>query len=454
MTPQQLISFLTQKILKLEADINGLKNENEKLNKELSEYKIKKNSGNSSMPPSSDMSKPKRNQSLRRKSGKKAGGQYGHPGKTLEWNENPDEFLEHVPNTCGQCGENLIDKRKQYVESRQVIDIPPIKVICTEHQIFSKRCSCGHINCGEFPASVQSIVQYGSNIEAMIAYLHTRQYIPYKRMHEFFECIMNLKISTGGLNHILQRFVKKCTPQYDAIKDRVEEAFSIGSDETGAVVNGDKGWFWTWQNKFFTYIVYSGTRGFITVENLFKDGLLNAIINHDCLAAQFKCKAKGHQACTSHLSRELIYLFALYDSKWAEKLNALINESIELKRELKASDYNENMPERNKLERRLTKLLKEEIPKKHEKIITFQNRLIKYRDSILLFLYHEDVPPDNNGSERAIRNIKVKQKVSGQFKSEKGARDFAVLRSIIDTAIKSGKEVFQELVNIANLAPE
>ncbi|MCK4345552.1 MAG: transposase [Bacteroidales bacterium] len=89
--------------------------------------------------------------------------------------------------------------------------------------------------------------------------------------------------------------------------------------------------------------------------------------------------------------------------------------------------------------------------KNHKELVTFQNRLIKYREFIFTFLYHPKVPPDNNASERAIRNIKVKQKVSGQFKSPNGAFGFAVLRSVTDTIIKSNQNVLNSLKIIANL---
>ena len=76
--------------------------------------------------------------------------------------------------------------------------------------------------------------------------------------------------------------------------------------------------------------------------------------------------------------------------------------------------------------------------------------MIKYKPFIFTFLHFNDVPPDNNGSERAIRNVKVKLKVSGQFKSDHGADTFAVLRSVIDTAIKNGQNALQALTAIAN----
>ena len=90
----------------------------------------------------------------------------------------------------------------------------------------------------------------------------------------------------------------------------------------------------------------------------------------------------------------------------------------------------------------------------HSKARTMQKKLLNHQQSILYFLYHPKVPPDNNGAERAIRNIKVKQKISGQFKSEDGANSFAVLRSLIDTTIKSGQNVLNALSLIAKFGTE
>lgn len=144
----------------------------------------------------------------------------------------------------------------------------------------------------------------------------------------------------------------------------------------------------------------------------------------------------------------------LYNHKWSRVLKLLLQKAIRLKRQMTRADYLTNIPERSQIEKWLEYLLNYKLPKDKSELISFQNRLIKHRAYILTFLYRYEVPPDNNASERAIRNIKVKQKVSGQFRSEDGASYFAVLRSITDTAIKNGQNVLDTLFTIAKLQTE
>jgi transposase len=423
------------------------------LEAELAQYRTPKNSGNSSLPPSTDFAPPKRNQSLREKSDKKPGGQPEHEGHTLQMKEQPDEIIEHKPCLCGKCGKDLAGMPEEFIEERQVVEIPPVKPVYRAHRVYGKTCSCGHVTEGSFPNNVNSPIQYGSSVEAQAVYMHGRQYIPYERMAEYFKHAMNLPVSPGTLNNIVHRFAEKASPAYNAIKSAIEQAQYVGSDETGGKVNGKKHWFWTWQNDQFTFIIHSGSRGFDTIELTFPDGLPDTILVHDRWAAQLKCDAQGHQICLAHLLRDLNYIEQLHGSQWATDLKGIIKEAIALKGQLTESDYLLPIPQRGALENKLQQVLEQPIPADHYKAITLQKSLTKIQQYILQFLYHAFVPADNNGSERAVRNVKVKQKVSGQFKSEQGADDFAVIRSIIDTAVKAGKDVYNELVLIANLVP-
>ena len=437
---------LQERIAKLESIIANLETE-------IARYRTPKNSGNSSLPPSSDFAPPKRNQSLREKSDKSAGGQKGHKGHAHPQTEHPDIIIKHSPCNCGKCGMDLADISETFLAKRQVIDIPPVKVIYTEHQIYKKVCSCGHLTEGTFPEGVNAPTQYGSSVETTAVYMHGRQYIPYERLAEYYKHIMNLPISPGTLNNMVHRFAQKASPAYNAIKAAIEQAEYAGSDETGGKVNGKKHWFWTWQNDKCTFIIHSESRGFDTIELTFPDGLPNTILGSDRWAAQLKSTTQGHQICMAHLLRDLNFIEQLHGSQWATDLKAIIKEAIELKKQLTKSDYNQPIHARDLLENRLQQILEQPIPTEHNQAITLRKSLIKIQQYILQFLYHAFVPADNNGSERAIRNVKVKQKVSGQFKSREGADDFAVIRSIIDTAIKSGKDVYNELMLIAYLVP-
>lgn len=443
------VSALTLRVETMEALAVKQQLHIESLEQELAVYKNRKNSGNSHIAPSVDLGAPKRNQSLREKSDKKAGGQQGHEGSTLTFSATADQIITHIPDRCGLCGNDLTPIGATLLNNRQVIDIPKPVAICTEHQVFTKTCTCGHINKGEFPVNVKANVQYGSHIEALTAYLNVRQYMPYNRIQEFYSQLMGLNISQGGIGCLLQRFTGKALPMYQEIKNRVEKAVCLGTDETGAKVNGKKHWFWTWQNEELTFIVQSPSRGYKTIAETFPNGLPNAVLVHDRWAAHFGCDAYNHQICLAHLFRDLNYIQQVHQSNWAESLKLLFKEAIALNKEV---DYDglSACPARDKLEQSLTELLHIQLPVKDNLAITLQKKLRKISHHILYFLHNNHVPPDNNGSEQAIRNLKVKQKVSGGFRSIEGADGFAVLRAVIDTTIKSGKDVFHTLSLIAN----
>ncbi len=454
MTQSDIIKTLSELVEKQAAQISALLVRVENLEQELSFYKNRKNSGNSHIPPSVDL--VKRNQSLREQSGKKAGGQQGHEGSTLKFSATPDQIVNHIPDYCRLCGNDLEQIDAVSLNRRQVIDIPIPAPICTEHRTFAKTCSCGHINKGEFPLNVNANVQYGSHIEALTAYLSVRQYMPFGRIQELYSRIMGLNISQGGIVGLLQRFTGKALPGYQEIKKGIEKAACLGTDETGAKINGNTHWFWTWQNEALTFITQSQSRGYKTIQATFPDGLPDVVLVHDRWAAHFRCEAYDHQICLAHLFRDLKYIDQVHQSDWARSLTSILKQAIALNNK---ADYDPagvgwGSAARNELERSLMDLLQHKLPDKDKLAIKLQKKLRKISHHILCFLHYNNVPPDNNGSERAIRNIKVKQKVSGGFRSTSGADGFAVLRSVIDTTIKSGKDVFYTLSLIANLAAE
>jgi transposase len=446
---QILIQSLLQKIEQLEARVKILEAENALL-------KNKKNSNNSHIPPSQDQNRPRKNQSLRIPTDRKAGGQPGHEGTTLECRSKVDEIIKHSPGQCGSCGSNLSNYAEQLVSTRQLIDIPTIVLKCTAHQVYKKQCSCGHITISDFPKHVANPVQYGPNVESLVGYLHARQYLPYARTKEFLNDVMGLSISTGGINNILQRIAQKALPMYNTIKEKIAQATCIGTDETGVNINGKNHWAWTWQNDTLTYIVCAASRGFKTIQGAFENGLPNATLVHDRWPCHFQMNAKAHQICTAHLLRELNYINELYKDKcpWATAFKALLQDAILLKNELTTADYYYPNIKRQALFERLNQWLIYPINERHLKSKKLQKKLLAKQECILYFLLQSNVAPDNNGSERAIRNIKVKQKISGQFKTLESANIFAILRSVIDTAIKNGNNVLNALHLIATFGTE
>jgi len=448
---RELVKTLTHRVDMLTKKVNELTRENAYLRNRLSKCEHPKNSNNSSVPPSKDENRPKR-KSLREPSGLRPGGQKGRKGNTLKMVETPDNVERHMPNFCKCCGENLENVPALAAGKRQVFDIPKIQIKVTEHQIFSKQCKCGHINYGEYPLEANAPVSYGNNIESLIGYFHTRQYIPFKRMQEIFKDVFNAPISEGGIHFILNKFVTKARPAYDLIKARLasNSKYAVGSDETGVKVNGDKHWAWTWQNKEATFITITNNRGQKSITDNFKNGFKNTTLVHDCWASHFNTPAMTHQVCIAHLLRDLNYLNELYRHKWSRAVKLLFQLSLKLEEQMDTADYYIENKRRTQIEKRLDFLINYHLPDDKKEAITFQKRLKKYREYLLTFLYRPEVPPDNNASERAIRNVKVKQKISGQFRSPDGAASFAILRSITDTVLKNGLNVLGALNFIAN----
>jgi transposase len=433
-------------VLELQKEVKLLKEENRQLKEEIQLLKHKKDSSNSSIPPSKDENRTKRTRSLRESTGKKPGGQTGHQGKTLEMTNTPDEIIEIKPRYCQCCGEPLDDIMGQIEETRQVLDIPPIKAKFTEYQVFSKKCKCGYATIPGFPQGVNSPVGYGENIEGLIGYFYARQYMPFARMQEMLNDVFNINISEGGIHYLLNRFADKVGPVYETIRERVQNSKVVGVDETGAKVNGKKHWFWTWQTSKLTYITHSENRGMGTITANFPLGFPNSTLVSDAWKAQLNTPARFHQCCLSHLQRNVKYLNELYQgNKWGNDFLKLLYGSLELHRNMDIPDYYGQNHERDKIMERFNQILLEPPDEKHKELYTFYNRILRDRQHIFTFLFIPEVPPDNNASERAIRNIKVKQKISGQFKIKKAAQNFAKIRSVIDTTIKNGLNVLEGL---------
>lgn len=434
---------------KIEAENAALKQEVKSLNGKvlfllqvIERQKVKKDSHNSHNPPASDKSGPKRTRSLRKKSTKKPGGQPGHKGHTLEMKPEPDEYHELKSDYCQNCGRQVSHLPYGLVSKRQVVKLPPIEPVYVEYRQYGCHCPCGHHQKCSYPKGVNAPIQYGPGVVALVGYFNVFQYVPYARMQQLFKDIFSLPISQGSIENLLDKAAKKAGPVYRAIFENLKTASYVGSDETGAKVNGEKWWIWVWQNIRNTFLKASDNRGSDTVGQTFPEGLPNATIGSDRWAAQLKTKSKKKQLCFPHLHRDCNFLEEKEKNGWAVHFKNLLKDALGL-RQL-ATDRNrafvQTDREAYRLEQRLNRLLARSIVKEQfPETFKFQKSMIKYRNHLFPCLYDLEVPPDNNASERAIRNVKVKQKISGQFKS--GQDTFCILRSIIDTLRKRELDV-------------
>ena len=402
------------------------------------------NSNRSSTTPSHDIRRSN-SKSIREKTGRTNGGQPGHEGTTLKMKANPDKVVDLIPGYCNGCGA-LLDGPLEFVESKQEVELPPIQPQYIEYRSYSKTCKCcGHHTINHLPERLKAPIQFGPGIKALVAYLSVGHYLPYKRITQLFKDAFHLPISEGSIDNILRSMALSGEPIYAAIKAKIEQSKVVGSDETGIHINGKKAWLNAWQTPHLTFIASSFKRDYKTIENLFPDGLTNSVLVSDCCAAQLKTPAANHQLCIVHLLRELNNFIDAFDCQWSVEMKQLFKEALEQKKKMQPVDYLHPNERVKYIENKLDELLKVDLTTKHKKLQAFIKRLLKNRDYILNFLYYEKAPPDNNSSEQAIRNVKVKMKISGQFRSPCGAKRFSILRSIIDTANKNSKNIFEIL---------
>lgn len=422
-----------------------------KLHQEIELLKNGKKSNTSSTPTSHDLSKKNKKNNSRTQSNCKVGGQKGHDGFTLKMTETPDQIIEYIPTYCNTCGEILDTNNAKFETKKQEIILPLIVPQYVEHKSFSCICDkCKHKTISKLPSHLRGNIQYGANIVALVAYLSNRQYVAYERVSEFMKDVLNLHISIGTIRNMLCNITQNAQVVYNKLGSLIEKSNVVGGDETGINVNGKQGWIWVFQTKLITYLAFSMSRGYNSITNLFKDGLPLSIYVTDCWAAQLKVKTKSKQICTAHLLRELSNFIDALKCEWSASLKTLLKEAIKLKKTLTENDYKNNK-DVIRIKTELDVLLKIDFNDKHKKVRALIKRLIKNQDFILTFLDFHEVPPDNNASERAIRNAKVKMKVSGQFKTIEGARCFVTIRSIIDTAKKNSQNVYNALCVLAKM---
>ncbi len=442
-TPTELDKLSHKELLKYIKD----------LQKRLVKEKPKKNSNNSSIAPSTDMINPKKNQSLREKSDKKVGGQKGREGKTLTQSDKPDEILEvnfNIEN-CKNCDASLENVEKELKERRQVLDLElsRIETEITEYQSFSKICPiCGVENHdNKFPHLVAPHISYGVNITAMVSYLSVSQYLSYNRIVSLMSNLFKVNISYGVVDKMIKRASKLSENEISKIVEALELSSIVGIDETGCKVNGEKYWHWAFQDSKNTLIVANKSRGTTVINETFENGFVDACVVHDNYSSYNSLVSNSEQLCLAHKLRDLNYAIDCDDTEIMKDLKLLIQEAM--------IDHKEEftMGQREILKREYEKTLEyllnqEAIPDSETQKQLNSFKKAHEKNQIFTFLEHPTIPPDNNGSERAIRNVKVKLKVSGQFKSFQGAKDYASLRSIIDTSRKRNLNEFDSLVGV------
>jgi transposase len=456
----EIIAIQAKKIAILEERIKTL------------EEQLNKNSRNSSKPPSTDglaKKKPK-TKSLRKKSGRKPGGQEGHPGTTLTMVEKPDKTILYEVTTCNRCSLNIQDLEAEDHESRQVFEIPPIEIKVTEHCVEIKVCpKCGCTTKADFPEDVKHVVQYGKNVGALSVYLHHYQLLPYERSCELLSDVCGCKISPATLIRVENDCFEKLEGFENEIKNHLIQSDVIHCDETGMKVKGNRNWLHVASTDKLTYYTVHSKRGSEAMNDMDILPNFSGISIHDYWKAYYKYNCK-HSLCNDHHLRDLTGIYENYDQQWSKNMVDLL---IEIKncvdKERETSDcldteilrYFEAKYDgiiKIGLEENPPSLDFQKQPKKRgkKKQTPAKNLLDRFKNKktdILRFMHDFTVPFGNSQAERDVRMMKLQQKISGTFRSLQGAVNFCRIRGFISTTKKNKLSVINSIQDVFSGKP-
>lgn len=416
------------------------------------------NSRNSSRPPSSDRAEKPKPKSLRKKSGRKTGGQPGHPGRTLDFSDHPKHIEVHPLLEC-HCGEDLSKEPAIDFERRQVFDLPVLKLECTEHRAEIKECPCCHQRAtAPFPNNVKAPVQYGTNFRALLAYFYDAQLGASLRIRQMCEEMFGYAVSEGTLQSARQEQYQALECFEERLKDILPGESVLHVDETSLPINQTKHWL---------HVICTPLLTFFSVQLLRGKEAINAIgiiprftgwLMHDFLSSYLTFENCLHTFCKSHLMRELVFIFEQHQQSWAKDLYELFLEMLRYVQKQKARDAPVSKAHYKQWQRRYRRILSagrlanplspEQKTGKHRKQSKEQNlldRLEAYDDLILAFLWAWELPFTNNEAERDFRFMKTRIKISGCFRTLEGARRHVRIRSYICTLRKQGLPVLEYL---------
>lgn len=425
---------------------------------EALEARLGQNSRNSSKPPSSDgLSKPA--PKSRRQTGQRPnGGQKGHAGKTLERRANPDQIVVHdVPATCQACQHPL--PTGQVAETRQVFELPTLRHEVIEHRQMQVRCRCGKEHRGRFPAEVKHSLQYGPRALAAMVHLNQHHMVPLKRTSDLMQEMYGLSVSEATVYKAAVQAQQLLNPTVEAIAQALVEAPVAHADETGLRIQKTTQWLHTVTTTSLTWMGKHIKRGQEAFDALGVLPLFKGILVHDGWKP-YQTLDCLHSLCNAHHLRELtaVYEQAPELQAWAKDLIDLLVQACEqskdqhvgshiqahwryvydllLEQGEQANPRQEHQGQRGRV--------------KQSKAANLIARLKDQAVEVWRFASNPQVPFTNNLAEQAIRMTKIKQKVSGCFRTPQGADVYCTIRSYLCTMRKQGFDLFEALVQTFN----
>lgn len=450
------ILALQQQIASLQAEVQALHD------------RLDLDSHNSHTPPSSDQSRlPK---SLRAPSDRPPGAQEGHRGHHLAFSENPDHIKRHRLDRCEHCGADVSEAPVQEILRRQVYELPPLRLEITEHQAEVKRCPCCQKTLqAPFPEGVDQKSQYGPRVKGLLVYLNNYQLVPYQRIGELFYDLFAQPLSAGLIYTANQSASERLSATEAHIKAALTCAPVVHFDETGLYEKGKRIWLHSASTEHYTYDKADQKRGKQAMD---RAGILpdfTGVAVHDHFESYTSYEICAHAFCNAHHARELTCAYEQDHKTWAKEMKDLlfeIKDTVEHEKAQGKSTLDPAQRDAFRLRyRTLIETAKKDYPDpppkekgqrgrlKQDKSKNLLDRLERYETDTLRFMYDFRVPFDNNLAERDLRMIKVKQKISGTFRSEEGSAFFCRIRGVISTWRKQGQHILESLTRCFQPSP-
>jgi transposase len=422
------------------------------------ERRLGLNSANSGKPPSSDgFKKPSRVNNQREKTGRKSGGQAGHKGTTLRQVALPDKVIDHCPPVCLGCGGALNIEQVTGHQKRQVFDIPQPVVQVTEHRAHSCWCpACGTETQAVFPEEVTAAAQYGATVVALVVYLQAWQLIPEDRLAELMKDVFGMEVATATIAAMGHRKAQELTGLAEQIEQQVKHAAVKHLDETGYRIAGVLQWLHVASTWLLTCYRTSAQRGAMLAG-------VRGVIVHDFWRPYWAMIGVTHALCNAHHLRELKALIDIEKEPWARAIPRFLRQACHAANLARAQQRSLSPRFLAWLSARYDRILAHGFafhesqpplgagqPTRRGRIRrrAGHNLLLRLRDhkeDTLRFLSDPTVPFTNNQAERDLRMMKVRQKISGGFRSDTGAQTFATLRTVLSTARKQGWNILATL---------
>jgi transposase len=408
-----------------------------------------KGPGNSSVPPSAGY-KPNRVERRRKKRGPKKGHQ-GHSRHRVP----PDVVVRCRPTACRGCGAVLAETGQRRVRRSQVVELPELRPVVIEAQVYAARCAaCGERTVGETPAGLEAARTFGPRVEALLGYLHYGHHLSHERLVAVCDSVFGLRISEGAIAAALARLAARAEPEMATIREAVRASPAINSDETGVRVDGQNWWHWVFQTPTASYHAIAPSRGSDVVMGFLGDAR-PAVWGSDAFPTQFAAPATRHQLCLSHQIRDLTYAVdvdGLAGAGWARDLRHVFSRALRLYRERGRITPATFTNRRVRIERAADRLIFG-CPIGVGEAWQLQKRYRRHRAKLFVCLHRDDIEPTNNSSERDLRNSVIHDKVTGGYRSRRGAEQGAIFATLLTTARKLGQNAYARLCSIAGNSP-